>query len=279
MSLQNLLRKRPSFKGSQRPKPSEQGGGCLLNFSPADFHELNAACNGDRSEVARRLVDQIRKDKESQVVNDVEVGIALKRAIHSFSNDRKLAVELTGRFIHFDDHTKSAIQQADLQRDKRRWADAEFSYYKILKEYPLLAGYFVQYGHCLKEQEKYSDAGVAYRNAYALGEVEGDLIEHVSFCAARSGISIDMGVLERVKHFWTGSAGTKLLDAPPTRTDIEMLYRTLLGVNPNSIDQILEIMTACDKNRNVVQRLMRKPEFVHSNRNLLRVAFERSQGL
>lgn len=88
-----------------------------------------------------------------------------------------------------DDRLPILIKEADAARDNKDWSNGERLYRKILSEQPELVGYWVQIGHCQKEQGNFVAAEISYRNAEALGVPHEDFLEHLKFACAAQGRS------------------------------------------------------------------------------------------
>jgi hypothetical protein len=63
-------------------------------------------------------------------------------------------------------------------------------------------GYAVQYAHCIKEQGKYFEAEQHYRDAFGLGEVSSDLLQHLRFVTAKTGRSVKESTVAEIANFW-----------------------------------------------------------------------------
>ena len=70
--------------------------------------------------------------------------------------------------------SRSRRQSGDEARDRREWAVAETEYGAHLAQSPADQPIWVQYGHCLKEQGKRTEAEAAYRRAIELRPDDAD---------------------------------------------------------------------------------------------------------
>lgn len=198
----------------------------------------------------------------------------LARRLTSMIADRRLAVEATLRLASTDLEFVEFIRAGDLARDAGNWERGEYNYWKALQIYPLHRGYKVQYAHCLKEQGKYYDAELRYREALALGERSGDLIRHLRFIAEMSGHSVSGATLDSIAAYWEGGEPYVPLGVPAIGSDIAACGDLLLGRSAWSASEACHLMDQCPRLHQVVRAMMKRPEFVQANRELLTLIAE-----
>lgn len=150
------------------------------------------------------------------------------------------------------------VANADRFRDKSAWADAEYNYWRALQLYPYHSGYRIQYAHMLKERQKFADAELHYRSAWALGFPIDEIREHLSFVALRNG--------HPVGHLAALDLAVSAMDAPPTSCDIDLLayvlfHKTAVGVE----EAALPLMRKCSTNRDVALAMMADEQFTRAN--------------
>lgn len=190
---------------------------------------------------------------------------------------RKSAVaeqlSLASRNTEFRRH----ISHADTCREAGSWGAAEHSYWRALELFPLHSGYTVQYGHMLKEQEKFVEAEIQYRTALALGETSPDLLMHLSFAAERSGNPIDQAVIDAVIGYWKSTTvQASSLSAPPTRQDVDILFQLALGRSPFTFQDCRDVLNSAPTITDVFVAALSEPDFPRNNRKLLAFLAERS---
>ena len=182
------------------------------------------------------------------------------RAATHHATSRAQLVELTRKAAALDPDFKALVAGGDAARDDGRWAEGERHYAQALALYPAHAGYLVQYGHCLKEQEKFAEAEIAYRSALALGAPHDDVGRHLAFVSHRQGYDD-----------WRPPAmepSETAMDAPPTRSDVDLVHRLLTG-EPADILTALDILRRAQTVREVFTLVIDQPRFVAANRGLL----------
>ena len=96
------------------------------------------------------------------------------------------AVVATLRRSGQDGNFSQLVAVADGHREAGRFGEAFEAYMALLALEPLHCGYRVQAGHMLKDQGRFSDAELLYRDALALGAAPSGVIEHLVFAAHRA---------------------------------------------------------------------------------------------
>lgn len=189
--------------------------------------------------------------------------------------DRKECVAATFRLSSQDKAFMEHIRLGDASRDSSKWGEGELHYWRGLSLYPLHAGYRVQYAHCLKEQGKFVDAELQYRNALALGEVQPDLIRHLRFSAEKVGRPVNGEGLDTVTKFWSqAAAGGSPLDMPATERDIVSAGDLFLGRSAWPVAELAEIMSKAPLMSDVIAHFLQRPEFAAANRDLMLLLVE-----
>jgi tetratricopeptide (TPR) repeat protein len=186
------------------------------------------------------------------------------RASHHRAGNRAEAVRLATAAAARDPEFQRLIMLADTARDQRDWPEAEYRYWQALSLYPLHAGYLVQYGHALKEQQKLPDAEVAYRSALALGEAVDDLQRHIAHVGAMLSFQepAERPLPMRLP------AGHPLAD-PPTRDDVELIFALLLHRAPHIADEMLALLRSAPTRHAVLLAVLAKEEVATANSDLM----------
>jgi hypothetical protein len=205
--------------------------------------------------------------------------VSAARVLVAAIPDRRLAVGASLRFSAQDPEFQDLVRQGDARRDARHWGEGEHAYWRALSLYPMHSGYRVQYAHCLKEQSKFADAELQYRNALALGNAGADLTEHVHFAAGRSGRGLDPRVSAAIAAYWSSSAPSEdPLAAPVMSSDIPRLGELLIGRSAWSVDETCSFMHKAPLVRDVVALMLERPDFAAANRDLLAMLAETRWG-
>ncbi|KAB7648370.1 hypothetical protein [Polymorphobacter fuscus] len=162
-----------------------------------------------------------------------------------------------------DSEFQTLAASADSARDARRWADAEYHYWRALELYPFHSGYRIQYAHVIKEQGKLDWAEVHYRSAVAEGAQSSLVDEHLLFVAQRNGATFarDSKLDLEVAQF----------EAPPTFHDIQTLAWLFWHHSEINAHDALAVLRACASNRDVALAMIRHPRFVEHNRSFLEI--------
>lgn len=164
-------------------------------------------------------------------------------AVERLPLDRKQLVETTHTVAVKDDAFQLLVQEADWQRDAKRWAEAESSYSDALRLYPYQRSYWVQKGHCAKEAGAYERAEAAYRTACALGEPLPDVRQHLLYTMKQLSASLKT----YPAHVYASRAGK---DQPPGIPDIELFSRSAWHVEDLADGEILSLIrenSTCDE--------------------------------
>jgi tetratricopeptide (TPR) repeat protein len=185
------------------------------------------------------------------------------RAASRLSTTRRQLGDTIARAAAKDAEFIELVTQADQARDAGQWADGARYYAEALALYPAHCGYLVQYAHCLKEQEKFAAAEIHYRSALALGAAVGDVCEHLDFVATRQGGSPGENPPTARQE-----AGM-MMDAPPTRDDIELVFTLLTGSGALDTAEVLHILRTQKTIRDVFVWVIRQERFRTRNRELL----------
>ncbi len=254
----------------------DAGGGMDLNsFDPDRLRVLEASgqfgwIDGFIETLGKAMENTRNVDARSSLEQ-------IARQVPRVLSGRRRRVKATVRLASLDSKFDDAIQAGDAARDRGDWAGGEFKYFQALLCYPLHYGYIVQYAHCLKEQGKWIDAEVEYRNALALGENSADLIGHIKFVEAKRGASSSRATTDSIKAYWGDERRANIpLSVPPIKSDIIELFRIFLQQGAPSHEEIASIMQASPSVGKVIERLVEYPSFVTANRTLIGFLVETS---
>jgi len=187
------------------------------------------------------------------------------RAAPRLSTTRRQLGEITLRAASQDTDFMAAVSQADQARDSRQWAEGERRYADGLVLYPAHSGYMVQHAHCLKEQKKFAEAEIDYRSALALGAAADEVCEHLDFAAAQQGHRELPGGYPITALQERGM----LIDAPPTKADIDLVFTLLTGRGASDTAEMLDVLRTQKTIRDVFIWVIRQRSFRTGNRELL----------
>ncbi|WP_131113311.1 hypothetical protein [Lichenihabitans psoromatis] len=199
------------------------------------------------------------------------------RAISTSATDPVVGRQLTLSLSAGDKTFAARVADGDAARDAGNPASAEYFYWKALQLYPLHSGYMVQYAHALKDQEKYLDAELFYRQSLPLGESLDAVQEHLAYVAHQTGHHIDFSVIDRVTHFWFKHSPAAL-DTPLRVVDVRSLVEVLL--NRTNVDHwlILDAMRRFASRGDYARSLITQRDFTINNRDLLKLIAETGWG-
>lgn len=198
------------------------------------------------------------------------------RAAPGLATTRHQLAEITSRAASRDSDFNELISNGDQARDARKWAEGARCYNDALLLYPTHFGYMVQHAHCLKEQEKFAEAEIGYRSALALGATVNDVYEHLDFAAAQQGYRDLLGGLPGTAQ--AEDTGT-MMDAPPTKDDIDLVFTLLTGRGAANSAEVLQLLRTQRTIRDVFVWVIRQQRFRARNRELLRLIADGSLGL
>lgn len=265
-------------ENSKTPEGGARPGEGLLsffnNFSAPSRNSAvgeNRYCTVDYNEViddpgaAKTAVEQLAARLRRAGGGDGELA-ASARALPLLLADRRAAVDATLRLAAGDRDFRRLVAIADTARDHREWSVGEYNYWLGLKLYPLHSGYIVQYAHCIREQNKFLEAEIQYRNALALGE-KAEMRHYITACCTERGAQVSAENLDAVFSASSG-AWSRPFDFPPTSKNVQDLYDLLLGRGANFIE-IADIMNLCPSILEVALRLCQSKEFRAANRRVL----------
>ncbi len=192
----------------------------------------------------------------------ISEGVQILRWAPMLAPARRRAVEIALRASAADPDFRRLVEQADSRRDRREWPQAIDAYASIMRLYPFHYGYSVQLGHSLKEAERFEEAEIAYRSAYALGAPESEVVEHLAFVANKVG-----GPASGIPPMRPNVSRT-LLELP-THYDVQMLFSLLTGGGPSSNTEVLTLIRSCDTLLSLATRLAGDERTVNANRLFL----------
>jgi hypothetical protein len=177
-------------------------------------------------------------------------------------------VDLTVEACRYHSEFRQLIDGADRARDGRLWAEAEWSYFRALQLFPQHYGYRVQYGHALKEQNKWADAELQYRSALAGGAPLRDVEEHLLFVCQRQNRPAEVKERPASPANW--------LQRAPTLYLIDTLANLFWRVDALSVADYLVLMRSCPTCEDVAVALVEDHRFTQANRSFLEVVRDRA---
>ncbi len=210
---------------------------------------------------------------------EAEAGFRMARALALTSGSRRDGVKVTLACAANDAEFINLVVMADKARDRHDWSMAEIEYSKALRLYPLHCGYRVQYAHMLKEQDRFDEAELQYREAYALGEMDGELLLHLRFAAAKSGREVNAGTLAGIAAYWGDRTDERPLAPPPVAADVVTLGRLFIDRTAWTPSELNDFLDRYPRQVDVVGAFLKRPEFAQRNRELLAVIVETAEKL
>ncbi len=170
---------------------------------------------------------------------------------------RQERLALTFKAAAQDEEFRNLTAEADASRDAGLWEAAERAYERALAIYPLHFGYRIQHAHMCKEQGRFDEAEIGYRDARALGARTVDVAAHLAFVAGRQGHSGDVPAA-------VGTVPGPMGDAPCV-ADIEALGYILWHNSDLSHKDVLALVRACATCDAVAARMIADERFLQRN--------------
>jgi len=163
---------------------------------------------------------------------------------------------------------RELIRRADDNRDQKKFVEAEFQYWKALQIFSLHGGYRIQYGHVLKEQQKYADAFVQYCYALALGAPVHDVEEHLLFSAKAAQHDVGSTSVKQLATAWKNAERTgDDWAAPPIERDLLDFAQFFWG-NAGLVNSSLaqRYLLKCTTRKALFLAFLNAPETLRHNR-------------
>lgn len=179
------------------------------------------------------------------------------RSAWRLGRTRQERLALTFKAAAQDEEFRNLTAEADAARDAGRWEAAERAYERALAIYPLHFGYRIQHAHMCKEQGRFGEAEIGYRDALTLGARTADVAAHLAFVAGRQGHSGDAPVA-------AGAVSGPMGEAPCV-VDIEALGYVLWRDTHLSHHDVLALLRACATCDAVAARMIADERFSQRN--------------
>jgi hypothetical protein len=198
-------------------------------------------------------------------VNDLSLAATLLTSAPRRAVGRAQKLTFTYQAANFDHKFQEYVREADLRRDRRDWAGAEWRYWEALRLYPLHSGYMVQYAHMLKEQGKLFDSEMYYRSAFALSNGLEEIKDHLAYVYAKNGGS---------GPSFSGLSDKRSKEGPfyekCTHYDIVHFVEVFLGRVP-AVQEIVAIQRKSLLCLDLILHLIQTAEFISNKRKFLEV--------
>jgi tetratricopeptide (TPR) repeat protein len=189
-------------------------------------------------------------------IDDPDQAVA-GRSAWRLGRTRQQRLALTFKAAAEDEEFRNLTAEADAARDAGRWEAAERAYGRALGIYPLHFGYRIQHAHMCKEQGRFDEAEIGYRDALTLGASTADVAAHLAFVADRQGHS---GAPPVVAAAVSGPMGET-----PCVADIEALGYILWREAHLSHHDVLDLLRACATCDAVAARMIADERFPQRN--------------
>lgn len=178
----------------------------------------------------------------------------LSRLIPRFAPSRHLAAKWTASLASQDNDFRELTATADAARDRGSFGEAEYSYWRALELYPHHCGYLTQYGHALKEQEKFVDAFIEYTTAAMYMSDRKEIIRHIEAVAACCTPPLPF-----VQHAIVrgANADEQGLGQCADKRDIKYIYWMMINRHPTNTE-IASIIATATSRRDLIVKLLRK---------------------
>lgn len=180
----------------------------------------------------------------------------LERHLVKQLNDRRLAVAATMEFSAGDAGFLQAVKAGDKERDLCNWERGEVAYRHALSFYPLHCGYRTQLAHMLKEQRRWEEAILSYRDALALGAIASDVLPHLEFATREAGRGLDIDTVSQIVEFWSDATReASRWEYPPTYADFVNLKELVGFFEPMLLVEVLQVLTGATTIAVIAERL------------------------
>jgi hypothetical protein len=110
----------------------------------------------------------------------------------------------------------------------------------------------------LKEQQRWLEAEINYRDALGLGAPESDVSRHLEFTVSQTNRTVDVETWSKIAEFWSNlRAGVRVdrWDYPPTYTDVVKIGELMGRREPISLAKALDFLDGACSLRTVAERL------------------------
>lgn len=162
---------------------------------------------------------------------------------------------------------RDMVARGDVLRDQRNWIEAAEAYGSALKLYPYERTYWTQFGHMVKEQDRFGLAEIAYRTAAAFGAERADVLPHLRFVMERQGAPEGNFPI----RFYEPSVLHRQLPGNP---DLLALARLLWGaLDVSEADQLCLLRSSAGLDE-MVATMIADPRFEKANRGWLELLDE-----
>lgn len=231
------------------------------------FIDLRARLASRPDDVVRRTLNLIllraRATKSDR-------SLAILRSLPQLAPRRYLGAEISFKTSRNDPGFLDPAREGNAARDAGNWEKGAAAYAKALQLYPLHHGYRVQYGHCLKETQRFHEAEISYRNALALGAPIIDVWPHLEHSVRSVGGGMRIYPPEVIEQLERDEA--RQSDAFTTSQDLELLGRLFLGEERFDMGWTIRMLRIAPRRSQIVEQLMKDPAFSRANRRLLAMA-------
>lgn len=228
------------------------------------FHDLRARLQTKNDDTVRRTLALIllraRANKSQPIL----------RSLPQLAPRRDLAVEITMKTARHDVDFMRHAKEGNKARDARDWSRGIEAYSKALELYPLHRGYLVQLSHCFKENERFQQAEVGYRDALALGAPLTDVWPHLELTVHYSGGGMRIYPPDLLADLERNAAGLK--NQLSTSDDLRTLAWLFMGAENFDLAWTIRMLRSAPRLTQIVEHLMADPMFSRANRRLLALA-------
>ena len=134
-----------------------------------------------------------------------------------------------------DERFRIFVQRGDWARNKGDWAAAEKEYAAALALHPYERTYWAQHGHVLRQQKKYLEAEISYRNSCVLGMPKLDIRPFLRDAMLHQSTN------EQEFPIYSPNKG-KLSAQPPSSFHIQILAKTFWELDHIDDEHMLDLM-------------------------------------
>lgn len=231
------------------------------------FFDLRARLATKPDDVVRRTLNLVLLRARA---SKSERSLAIMRSLPKLAPQRFLGVEISFKAARNDPGFLEPARIGNAARDAGHWEKGITAYGEALRYYPLHYGYRVQYGHCLKEAQRFHEAEICYRDALALGASIVDVWPHLEHSVRSVGGGARIYPPEVIAQLELEEA--RRVDAFTTSQDLSLLGRLFLNEDRFEIGWIIRTLRGAPRRSQIIEQLLKDPAFSRANRRLLAVA-------
>lgn len=208
--------------------------------------------------------------KITTIISKINQNLPEKTGIEIDSYDRNQIICETKNIAKHNKSFAKYVSDADRMRDSGQWLEAGNLYAKALEMFPYHSGYWVQYGHVLKEQERFIEAEIAYRSACAFGAAPEDVLEHLQYIIRINNVNEEQYPIRFYKPY------NNTYEQIPGQPDVEVLAWLAWQTHGIGIEDTLLLLRKSANCDDLLANIIEDFRFEQHNRDWLDLFNERN---